>query len=529
MRYVGGIVGGSWPTAFASDLGNGCFDGATLVSHFELQNPATALWKKAYDLYSAVDTEAPRFLEFEKWWGSPTLLNKSEMLFISDSLFIGNRLSAARLRTSEGLRVDLRNIKAPILIFCSKGDDITPPPQALGWITDLYRNDNELIAMGQTIIYCLHQEIGHLGIFVSSSVASKEHDKFIQNIELIETLPPGLYEAVFTEKTESTSNPALATGDHVLKFEARSVNDIKKLGGNDVEDDRCFLAAKRASENLVSVYENYVSPWVRSISNEQTAQLLRQLNFVRLRYKLFSDNDPFMLQIARFAEFVKANRRPVSHDNFFWQLQEHMSEAVVAWLEAIRAERNASIEKLFYAIYGSGLLQSMLGLRKYEFYSKSAGKDVNRERDIQRRIHDLLTLATVGGLHDALVRGLLYIVRAGGGFDEREFRMLKQLCDASPTLPKMSSPEFKAMVRLQHEILFLDEKHAMEVVSQLLDSASEAEIKEALSAIRTVTMTGGDFTAVERKRFEQLEKYFVPSHASLNSRKSDVEVFGKHV
>ena len=37
MRYTGGLLGGSWLTAFASDLGRGKFDGAWLVQNFENQ------------------------------------------------------------------------------------------------------------------------------------------------------------------------------------------------------------------------------------------------------------------------------------------------------------------------------------------------------------------------------------------------------------------------------------------------------------------------------------------------------------
>jgi hypothetical protein len=44
MRYAGGLLGGSWLTAFASDLGQGKFDGAWLVQNFENQNPANTLW-----------------------------------------------------------------------------------------------------------------------------------------------------------------------------------------------------------------------------------------------------------------------------------------------------------------------------------------------------------------------------------------------------------------------------------------------------------------------------------------------------
>ena len=56
MRYSGGLLGGSWLTALAGDLGAGIFDGAALVQNFENQNPANTLWSKQYNLWSKIDT-----------------------------------------------------------------------------------------------------------------------------------------------------------------------------------------------------------------------------------------------------------------------------------------------------------------------------------------------------------------------------------------------------------------------------------------------------------------------------------------
>ena len=69
MRYTGGLLGGSWLTAFTSDIGHGIFDGAWLVQNFENLNPANTFWKKPYNLFSKIDTEAAHYLEFERWWG----------------------------------------------------------------------------------------------------------------------------------------------------------------------------------------------------------------------------------------------------------------------------------------------------------------------------------------------------------------------------------------------------------------------------------------------------------------------------
>jgi hypothetical protein len=175
MRYLGGLLGGTWLTALTGDMGKGIFDGANLVSNFESLNPANTYWEKPYGLYSKVDTEAQRFLDFETWWGSPVLLNGGEMQWIADNLFVGNKLTAGEIHASDGTRIDLRNIRSPIVVFCSWGDNITPPQQALGWITDLYTHESDIVANGQTIVYTTHQTIGHLGIFVSGKVATKEH------------------------------------------------------------------------------------------------------------------------------------------------------------------------------------------------------------------------------------------------------------------------------------------------------------------------------------------------------------------
>src|SRR5687768_282615 len=164
MRYTGGLSGGSWVTALAGDLGGGKFDGGMLVENFENLNPSNTLWTKNYNLWAKVDTEGDRFIEFEKWWGGHVNLNAEEIQWIVDQLFVGNRLATAEIVTRGGVRIDLRNISSPIVCFCSKGDNITPPPQALGWICDLYQKDEDILAQGQTIVYAIHESAGHLGI-----------------------------------------------------------------------------------------------------------------------------------------------------------------------------------------------------------------------------------------------------------------------------------------------------------------------------------------------------------------------------
>ena len=259
----------------------------SLVKNFENQNPANTLWTKQYNLYSKIDTEAPRYLGFERWWGGHVNLNAEEIQFIVDELFVGNKLAAGLIKTSDGRQIDLRNIRSPIVVFCSKGDNVTPPQQALGWIRDLYENADQIRSFGQTIVYTVHELIGHLGIFVSAGVAKKEHGEFSSNIDLIDTLPPGLYEAIFEEKSDGTSGGDLVSGKWVMRCEARTLDDIAAMGGNDAEDDRRFAAAARLSEVNLNLYRSLVQPTVRALSNPAAAEWMQKRTRCACRTRCF--------------------------------------------------------------------------------------------------------------------------------------------------------------------------------------------------------------------------------------------------
>src|SRR3984893_263355 len=322
MRYSGGLLGGSWLTALTGDLGGGKFDGAWLVQNFENQNPSNTLWSKQYNVFSKVDTEAERYLEFERWWGGHVNLNAEEIQFIVDELFVGNNLAAGRIRMSDGQAVDLRNIRSPIVVFCSKGDNITPPQQAANWILDLYADVDEIRCYGQTIVYTVHETVGHLGIFVSGGVAKKEHAEFSSNIDLIDVLPPGLYEATFEAKSADTANPELAGGRWIMRCEQRTLDDIRAMGGNTAEDERRFATAARVSEINLANYRNFVQPWIRAAVTPQLADWMRKLHPLRVSYDVFGSDNVALKAVAEAADDAREHRKPATEDNPFVTLQE---------------------------------------------------------------------------------------------------------------------------------------------------------------------------------------------------------------
>ena len=98
--------------SLSSDLGTGIFDGAYLVQNFESLNPANTYWDKYYNVYANIDNEAPRFLEFERWWGGFYLMNREEIEWITQNLFVGNKLWTGG--TSGGCRQGVRPARDPL-------------------------------------------------------------------------------------------------------------------------------------------------------------------------------------------------------------------------------------------------------------------------------------------------------------------------------------------------------------------------------------------------------------------------------
>ena len=294
-------------TAFASDLGAGKFDGAWLVQNFENQNPANTLWSKQYNLYSKIDTEAPRYLGFERWWGGHVNLNAEEIQFIVDELFVGNNLAAGNIRTSDGTAIDLGNIRSPIVVFCSQGDNITPPQQALGWILDLYEDVDEIRAYGQTIVYTIHETIGHLGIFVSTGVARK-NTASSQAISISSTR--FLRASIGKIRAEGRSNRQSGSRYRRLDYAVRvRTLDDPRIGVNDMADDHSFATVDRVSRTNLALYRAFVQPIVRAFVNPALADFMRQLHPLRLQYEMFSNANPMTGPVAGWAQQVRDSRR----------------------------------------------------------------------------------------------------------------------------------------------------------------------------------------------------------------------------
>src|SRR2546429_72598 len=523
MRYSGGLLGGSWLTALTSDLGGGKFDGAWLVQNFESQNPSNTLWTKQYNVFSKVDTEADRYLDFERWWGGHVNLNAEEIPFIGDELFVGNNLAAGKIEMSDGQTVDLRNIRSPIVVFCSEGDNVTPPQQALDWILDCYADVDEIRAYGQTIVYTVHESIGHLGIFVSGGIAKKEHAEFSSNIDLIDVLPPGLYEATFEAKGDDTTSADMVVGQWVMRCEARTLDDIRAMGGNSPEDERRFAAAKRVSEINLADYQKFLQPWIKGMVRPQVAELMRNLHPLRLQYELFSSRNPLMPAVESLAEKVSEERKPVSKDNPFLVFQEQVSKQIVNALDSWRDSQEALSEATFLAVYGSPALQAAVGIDPQSAPSRRQEMSAAHREMLQKRVAELKSKIGDGGVREAAIRGLLYVGSARGMADERSLEALRNVRRKDTGTP-LTLAEFKMLVREQFFMLLLDQEGALAAIPKLLpDNASERHA--AFKAIREVLSASAAISGEVAKRLKRVAELFGVDANDISDKASNVAPF----
>jgi pimeloyl-ACP methyl ester carboxylesterase len=433
FRYFGGIAGGAVPATFASDLGGGKFDGANLVLNFEMLNPGKTWFRKNFDLFANVDSEASHFLDFERWWSGFYFMNENEIRWIVENLFIGNKLTRGEAALSDGTPVDLTRIEAPVIVFASHGDNITPPQQALNWIPDLYASAKEIEACGRTIIYTLHDSIGHLGIFVSAQVANKQHEQIGAVIRTIESLAPGLYEMLIVKDHETTT----------VSFEARKIEDILKLDDGREEEVE-FAAVAGWSEWATKTYELTLQPVIQSMVTPATAEAQRRFHPMRQQQYFFSHKNPLFAAFGDVAEEVREHRAPLAKDNPLVELERLLADQVERTWNLYRDTRDALIELTFHSLYGTPWMMVLGAARQ----ARPQLHDINKLPHVQEAIKR----AKLGGYSEGIVRMLILLARTRGSVRRDRLERSDQLLHSRPPFNSMT-PELRSRIIYEQSLI----------------------------------------------------------------------------
>ncbi|HUL94432.1 MAG TPA: alpha/beta fold hydrolase [Usitatibacter sp.] len=491
MRYLGGLFGGVFPAMLAADLGNGQFDGANLVSNFEALNPGNAFFKKYYDVFADTEQEGDRYLEFERWWSGFYFMNEKEIRWIVENLFVGNRLARGGAQLDSRMHVDLRNVRAPVIVFASHGDNITPPAQAVNWIADVYSSVQDIRARGQRIVYTVHDTIGHLGIFVSSSVAKKEHKEIVSTLEAIEALAPGLYEMRIVDET--------GEGDakrYSVTFEERTIEDIVKLG-DDREHERAFAAISRLSYLGAEWYDLAVRPWVRAMTNSNTAKLNVDTQPIRAQRYFLSDQNPMLAQLAPIAQVVKANRRKAAPDNPYVQWERTAAELATEWMDLARDVRDGAVETWFYMMWGTPWMKA-LGAAEAPRISEVAGSDLRTVPEVR----SALAQVSRGNLAVAVMRMLILLAHAGKSMRRERLERANRIYTEMEPFASLGEAARTRILHQQSLIVEFEPEQALRTLPKLVPSP--ADRKRAVELCEYIAGSAQEMSEEQLELFDRI-------------------------
>ena len=422
-----------------------------------------------------MDTERGRYLKFEKWWNGFFHMTREEIVFIVNNLFIGNKLEKGMLALDAEHVLDLKRIQDPIVVFCSDGDNITPPQQALSWIAQVWESTDEIKRRQQVIVYVLHDTIGHLGIFVSGKIARKEHREILHSYDMIEYLPPGIYEMFI----EPGSPPEGAGPEYLVRFEERGIEDILLLNEDAAEQEERFPLAAAVSERNLRFYEAAVRPLVQCAVNGLTARWLRQLNPLRMKQVAFSDLNPLTMPCEILAPVVRSHRVTVSRDNPLAEIERAVSRAVAGNLEAANTLRSRMDEAAFKIIFDTASPLNYFYPRARKA-KKVPVREIIRKRsasrDLRRTDRQRWTKALKkGGFAEGLIRTVLAVGTADRTLSRCQFNRFYSIAATHPELKGLKFYDFKKIAREQSRILQTDRYRAVRTISDLLKTHEERE------------------------------------------------------
>ncbi|OIQ68951.1 hypothetical protein GALL_494510 [mine drainage metagenome] len=378
--------------------------------------------------------------------------------------------------------INLRNITAPVVVFASWGDNITPPPQALNWIIDTWGDERAIAAAGRTIVYVLHDSVGHLGIFVGAEVARKEHDQLVTSLDIIESLPPGLYEMKLKAKAglDHLRWEELEPGDYTVHYEHRTLADIAALNPEGREEEAMFSTLSKVSEFNAHFYKTWIRPWVRLTATRQAGDAMGKLNTLRLQRQLFSDNFPLAGLIREQARLARSKRVHVADDHPLRQLEKKTATQISDYLNKYRDQRDADMVQWTRLVFGPKGLGAFIKPDTPDAEVALA----RAQAELASQRSSALEHTTEGGFAEAVCRIVLAGMVSIGAFERRSLRLARLLAELPTGSVKGGSAhtDWIKLLKEQARMTALAPVEALNALEQLLPDQTSRETALAVSA-----------------------------------------------
>jgi hypothetical protein len=157
------------------------------------------------------------------------------------------------------------------------------------------------------------------------------------------------------------------------------------------------------------------------------------------------------------------------------------------------------------AVYGSKPFQAAMGINPSNDQPLRRAPKSALHRDLMnKRIAEIKSRITSGGLREATIRSLLFAAMGRASVDERGFEALRRIREKYSDIPLT---EFKAIMREQFYVLLLDTEGALSAIPSMLPPEPEVRQK-ALDLIKNVLSARGELSADDRDRLQRVTRLF---------------------
>ena len=119
---------------------------------------------------------------------------------------------------------------------------------------------------------------------------------------------------------------------------------------------------------------------------------------------------------------------------------------------------------------------------------------------MQKRIAELKGRIPLGGLREAIIRGLLFVGMARSVVDARGFETVRRIRGTESDVPLAT---FKAMVREQFYMLLLDTEGALAAIPSMLPPDAQTRAA-AFELVKQALGARGEFSAEDRRRMNEV-------------------------
>jgi Protein of unknown function (DUF3141) len=258
---------------------------------------------------------------------------------------------------------------------------------------------------------------------------------------------------------------------------------------------------------------------VRTMISKPVAETMASMSQERLRRLMFSDVNPLMSVVRTWADLARANRKPVSKDNYLLALERRSSEQIEHALTAYGHSRDDAIVRWVELVYGP------LGLGAVFPPDEPAevAAQARATADVEEARRQIAPLIHAGGFPEALARIVIGTVSARGSIERRSGHIgqlvrsyLKEHRNEIGSLVGAEPIDWPAVIKAQTRIVMLEPQQAIEAIPALIPKQEQRELAVVIAATvlmlepelgdadskaarRVYEVLGVDFTAAAEK------------------------------